>query len=393
MPHVCAVRAREFAGAMARRGHRIVLLTQTLEPDGKPEPVESTLARLEAHDWMKPFRLACAPRGHGLLRAQRDGRLPPLFGKAVVGAYYFGTGSVFRDWGAGTDPYIPIIAERFSPQVVWATFGNTEALKIAQRLAAETNCGWVMDVKDYWSAFAGPALRAHLGKSFSNAVAMTALSAGHTADSRRLLPARLTENAVVVRSGIPAEILPSPGQIEDEVDRRRIIISGAIYDTKWLDAILEGAARAAETLGIAFSIEYAGGEGPLVAERAAPIRGLGTIVDHGYLPLGDLAALQRTALLNAFVRSGPGWFQHKISELIAAGRPILCVDGADRETQEFCADYGIPLHGGRDATAVAEAIRRILREATVRPRPERLAQLTWDNRVEALESILEKACQ
>ncbi|WP_096700113.1 hypothetical protein [Magnetospirillum sp. 15-1] len=37
--HVGAVRVREFAQAMARRGHRIVLLTQSLTPrDPAPDP-------------------------------------------------------------------------------------------------------------------------------------------------------------------------------------------------------------------------------------------------------------------------------------------------------------------------------------------------------------------
>ncbi|MEQ8194342.1 MAG: hypothetical protein RIB59_07620, partial [Rhodospirillales bacterium] len=60
-PHVCGTRAREFASALAERGHQIVLLTETLKPDDPaPDPVDFNAA-LAAHDWSRPFVLACPP--------------------------------------------------------------------------------------------------------------------------------------------------------------------------------------------------------------------------------------------------------------------------------------------------------------------------------------------
>ena len=62
MAHVCALRARSFADAMTRRGHRVVLLTETPARDA-PAPHPDDLVRgLNIHDWNHPYFLACPPR-------------------------------------------------------------------------------------------------------------------------------------------------------------------------------------------------------------------------------------------------------------------------------------------------------------------------------------------
>jgi hypothetical protein len=391
-PHVCALRAREFAAALARRGHRIVLLTETLSQDAEAELQPALSDRLAMHDWRTPLRLACAPRGHAWLRRTRSGGFPAPLRKLTIAGYYGAVGTVFADWGRGAAPYLPILAASFRPQVVWATFGNTEALRIGRKLAVRAGCPWVLDVKDYWTAFITPPLRRPIGRRFADATAMTALSEGHVADSRGILPTRLTDTATVIYSGVPAALVAA-GERQADINPERILLTGAIYETGWLDAILAGVARASELCGVAFRIEYAGDQGMLVCARAARHPGLATPVDHGYLPLERLASLQHSALLNAFVRSGPAWFQHKVPELLAAGRPILCVTRADAETHDLCRRAGVPLHDGTTVEDIASAVAAVYRAPGTIPNRNTLADLTWDHRAETLESLLEATCR
>jgi len=80
-PHVCATRAREFAAALARRGHRVVLLTQNLA--GAP-PVPPSEELLAGEDWSRPLWLSVEPRDAPLLAAQRRGDLPRLINHPLL---------------------------------------------------------------------------------------------------------------------------------------------------------------------------------------------------------------------------------------------------------------------------------------------------------------------
>ncbi len=73
MPHVCAMRMRCFAGAMAGRGHRVVLLSESLAGDGPAPDPERVSRDLEGHDWTVPYRLGCPPRRAPLLEGVRRG--------------------------------------------------------------------------------------------------------------------------------------------------------------------------------------------------------------------------------------------------------------------------------------------------------------------------------
>ena len=61
--HVCGVRAGRFAEIMAVRGHKIMLLTETLADKNDSFPPPELERRLAAHDWRQPFQLSCLPSG------------------------------------------------------------------------------------------------------------------------------------------------------------------------------------------------------------------------------------------------------------------------------------------------------------------------------------------
>ena len=386
--HVCAVRAREFAREMARRGHRIVLLTETLRPDDPAETPDDLAARLEAHDWAEPFRLACAPLGHPLLRRQRAGGLPAVLSKIAVALSYAIRGSVFPDWGDGVARHVPVLARVFRPDMVWANFGNTEGLRIARRIAMAAACPWVADIKDYWSTFIPRPFRHRLGRLVADAAALTALSRGHVEDVAPFFPRALTERATVVYSGVPNGFAVAGPASPDSA---RVLIVGAIYDTASLDMLIAGIDAAGRKTGLRRTVEYAGDQGALVRARVEGKAGIAAFRDHGYMALDRLHALQRTAGANAFIRSGPGWFQHKVPELVAAGRPILCIPTADDETGGLARNAGLPFHGCSTADEVETALST--EEPIHTPGPDTLRELTWERRADLLERTLVDACR
>ena len=135
-PHVCAVRLREFALAMAARGHWIGLLTPTPAPDDIDIDDGALPAALRDHDWSRPFVLACRPTAAPLTHALHAHRLPPPVSKAMVLWCYLVKGGVFWNWTAASRKCWPILAASFAPDVVWATFGNVDALDIGRGIAA-----------------------------------------------------------------------------------------------------------------------------------------------------------------------------------------------------------------------------------------------------------------
>ena len=86
MDHVCATRVATFAEILARQGHRIVVLCETLSTDAEALSVSDHRAALASHDWTKPYVLACKPAAAPLLERLHDGRLPGGIRQAVVAA-------------------------------------------------------------------------------------------------------------------------------------------------------------------------------------------------------------------------------------------------------------------------------------------------------------------
>lgn len=376
--HVCAVRAREFAIALSARGHQTVLLTETLSGDEAVREPTRLAADLDAHDWSVPLVVACPPQGHALLRHQRAARIPALLSKPIVAGYYAIAGSVFADWGRGAAPYLSVLAARFRPDVVWATFGNTECLRIGQRIAKLSGCPWVCDIKDYWSTFIPTLVSKRLGRRFADAAAMTTLSHGHVRDIAPFIPGEPT----VVYSGIPQALVGATGA---KTDPNRIMITGAIYDREKLSVLIEGICAWSDGGTV---VEYAGHDGGLVA---AAIQGRPQITgyeDLGYVPLETLHHRQSGALANAFIRSGPGWFQHKVPELLSAGRPILSLPGSDPESVGLAKQAKIPFYNCATADDVVQALAHANEDGILQPDLSFVGGFSWARKTEELERVL-----
>ena len=208
-PHVCGLRARSFAEAMAARGHQIVLMTPPLEETGDGDEPASVSGKLESHDWRAPCRLVAPYRQGSRLPKLRRGDFPGGLRQGLIGLHYLRYGSVFEDWCAGARPFLPAIYESFRPDVVWAILGHTGCWRTGQELASLASCPWVMDVKDSWTAFIPALFRQILARRFNDTAHITALSAAHASLINRWIPGPKTS---VIYSGMPSSFVPGAAQ-------------------------------------------------------------------------------------------------------------------------------------------------------------------------------------
>ncbi len=389
-PVIGAVRVARFAKALAERGHRVVLLTGALgSADSGADPAGIAEA-LAAHDWGRPFHLACPPRPAPLLAAAREGRLPRPLRRLVLAGHYLGHGGVFSDWRRGSMPYWSVLAQVFRPEVAWGTFGNTDAWAIAQGVARQSHCPWVMDIKDVWDAFVPCPVSALVARRFADAAACTGLSQGHLDQSGR----RFAIPKTAVYSGIPDELLvPTAPSMPF-----RITITGSSYG--WLEGMMAGVGRFLEGLPREqrgeIVLTYAGGEHELVRRMAEGLEGRCGLDIRPFIALADLAGLQRQAFLNLYGRvvGQPGWFHHKLFELLSADRPIATFPTETPEAVDIASACGGDLSLCPDPPALAQALERAWRQR----RPQgggvdrgALAGYTWGAQAARLEAVLSRA--
>lgn len=386
LPHVCATRAREFAGALARQGHRVVLLTSSLHPDDRPPAID-----VESHDWAQPYTVGCSPLGHETVRQARTGALPAVVGKAVLAVNYLTCGHVFEDWVAGARPIAEIFGRVFRPDVVWGIFGNTGAWAIARDVAHTAGCPWVMDIKDSWPRFVPAGLRRIVVAKFRDASAVTALSRTHAAEAEPWFG-----RATVVYSGVPTEFLQAAAN-EPTSEGFDITLTGSVYEPAALGTLVQGlvlwlredmndAARRA------VRFRYFGTDA-IVRNAVAPLHNLCRVEFAGFVPLTELRRAHRAARLNLYTKSPEVPFHHKVFELLSAGRPVLCVPGEGEEGCALAKEAGSLLFGARDSQAVREVLGRLWRvtEPAAAPVSNYWTRYTWDAQAKVLAQVLADA--
>lgn len=394
--HVCGMRARAFADALAAMGHRIVLLTPPLEESGTGTEAGSLPRLLATHDWSRPCRVAAPFASGSVLPALRTGRCPAGLRHALIAAHFLRHGSVFEDWCAGARPLLPIIAKAFGPDVVWGVFGNTGCWRVAQELARRAGCPWVADVKDSWTAFVPAPFRGILARRFGDAGRMTALSAAHAGMMRRWMPAL---PAAVVYSGIPREFLAlAHDAAEAESATKEILLCGSLYDRAAVETVFSALARWLESRSTEADppvhVAYAGADGQAVASAARPLDGLCRVEILGRLPLDRLQERQKQAVLNLHLPFAPALFHHKLFELLAAGRPVLSFPGESAEARRIAAAIGARLICCDDRDELERAFSATLGDDAPAGAPldtTRLAAYSWDEQAKILADVLKEA--
>ncbi len=386
-PHVCGTRAREFAHALARQGHRIILLTETLHrSDPAPDPDALSVA-LASHDWTAPFYLAVRPRAAPVLQVLRAGRLPATLRAAIVAFQYIVRGGMFTDWRDASRAYWQQLADAFRPEVVWGIFGNTDAWAIAQGIARAAGCPWVRDLKDQWTAFIPTPFRAHLSWRYGDASAVTALSAANAGDAQPWFPGA----ASIIYSGLPASLPASRGRVGNA--SLSLTLVGAVYEAAHLKTLVDGLRQfCADSGRLRPALTYVGTDTNAVEKATATLLGLVDVDIRGQLPFAEYWAAICAADLNIYIRiNKTGWWHHKIVELLGARRPILCIPGEIEEARLLAQHAGGHLVGAGDAVAVAGALEAAWRVRALEPQAKREPvprDLTWDARADKLAAIL-----
>ena len=383
MPHVCGLRLSRFADAMAARGHQIVLVTETYPRDTPGMTAAEMDAALDRHDWARPLHVPVRSEGFEAVRRARDGEVQGLSRRLTVARTFLAHNGMFPDWQAGAAPLLAGLADGFKPDVVWATFGNTDAWTLAQSLARQATCPWVADFKDNWSAFMPFGMARLIAGRLSDASHMTVLSEGHCDEAERYFHGRKT----VLYSGVDRILA---GAVKD--GPFRITYAGSIYAREHFRLLMEGIAawqQKARPGDVVF--RYAGND----TERVGALcEGLDGAVRHemlGYVSPGELAAIQANSHVNVYVQNDRCILHHKSLELIAAGRPIICMPTESAETRRLAGEVGASLFVCTDAAEVADALDAVANAGLPMPPSDALAPFTWQNRAQALEDVLTTA--
>ena len=385
-PHVSAMRIRYFAEAMAQRGHQVLLVTSTLNEHEISKDKEQVRKELEMHDGSRPFHLACSPVWRWSLRKVRNKNTHPFVRKALVAYNYLCRGGVFSDWTAGSKAYWPVIADTFSPDITWGTFGSIDSWVIARGIARESKCPWVMDAKDRWESFIPPLLRKLLARRFRDTGGLTTNSEflarefGHW----------FSRDGEVVYSGVNEVWTAATSEPQEGF---RVMLVGCTYCPQTLARFVSGFRDWLESLDQAIRMRvsfcYAGCSAENVRLATGGLRNLCTVDIQPYLPLPELAKKCREAAANVYM-----WydktFHHKLVELLCCRRPIVCFPGEREESINLAASVGGNLLVCRDETDIVRVFSGILMGKFVSEvNSTRLESLTWASQAGRLEAYFE----
>lgn len=389
-PHICATRVREFAIALADHGHEIILLTETL--DGGPiKSVRDVARELDTHDFSHPYNLACPTKGHGFISLLRRGKLPWGLRQLVIVYYYAFHHGVVTNWRTGCQPYLECVVENFKPNVIWASFGNSDCWNIARDLAAKAKCPWVADIKDPWRIFIPSLFQNALSRLYSDADAMTCFSQMHEKEADSWFKADKT----VLYSGFKKSALgEAPLASPDEL---QILLTGAIYDDQTLRQMINGVGTwldgqaEAEKKNVKFI--YAGNDGEQVDKATSQLRSHCQVEILGYQPIERLQELQRNSLVNIYVKSDRT-FHHKLIELLSARRPVLSFPAEISEAKAIAESVNIPLYSCSRPDEISLALDSCRKDSILDgPNNSALAALSWESQAMTLETVLQNAIE
>ena len=394
--HVSGMRSWFFARELAKRGHRVVQLCEWREGAQPAPPPDRLAQQLQTHDWTEPLLLAIRPQRRALLERIRSPRTPAVLRKALVTWSYLRHSGMFTDFSQATWAHLEVLAREFRPQVTWGLFGNTDCWLIAQRLGRLAACPWVADVKDSWEVFLQRPLRAPMARRFRGMASCTANSEFNARVIERWFPPK----PVVVYSGVdPCFQEASP--VSREPGCFRLTLTGSVYDIEVLQRFVGGlkdwlAGGPVSALGRSNRLEviYAGASAAAVAPVLRPLDGLARVQVNSYLPLPALAALCRSASVNAYLWN-PKTFHHKLLELLSCGRPVLAFPGETDESRRLAAASGGELFCCADSADLASALNQVSGQSPV-PRPvdagcDAFAWAAQSLRLESLFNLLGRA--
>ena len=384
-PHVCATRMREFAYAMTLLGHEVILLTETIpgvRAKIKPEEIKAAIL---AHNFNSPLYLAIEPKGHPLIKRFRDNKLPWGIRQAVVIWYFLYHKGVYTDWRTGSQSYLTAIAENFKPDLVWATFLNTDAWNIAIDLAKISKIPWVGDIKDSWQVYIPRFFRKYLANYFDSCVALSTFSHFNSIDAQKWFSSPKT----VIYSGFWADHLDPTNELS--MDNINISLTGGIYDNYSLNQLVQGIKIWLEGLPqyerSKVCVTYAGNDTALVSRATKKLSNLCRINLLGFISIEELKKIHQISIANLYVKINRG-FHHKTIEILSAGRPIICYPKESDEVINIARATNIDLHSCSTPLEISNALSESINtKSNEVGKNKALEELTWNSQAKKLENL------
>lgn len=331
---VGAVRLWRFAEELARRGHQIVFLSSTHRIADAPADLE---ARLLRHDWTQPLLVACGPSPAEEARASARVRGIRFISRLRTAWDLVVRRGPFWSWRRAAQEFYGPLSRQFRPQLSFATFANLDCLNIAQDLAGVCGIPWVLDIKDASVSFIPPQLRRLIAHRYRDAAAVTL----NSEFQRHHNPGWLVEKAPVIYSGM--EKVPTGPDISD-FDPQIYSLVGSVCSDEFMRDLLGAFRSYARTCPIDSSprMRYYGKEASRV-EAAAEAAGACSLVEcMGMLPREQMLAECAKSAAVCYVTS-PRGFHHKLIELSALGRPMICHPAESMEALDLAARHDLPL--------------------------------------------------
>ncbi|MBT5753262.1 MAG: glycosyltransferase [Rhodospirillaceae bacterium] len=282
------------------------------------------------------------------------------------------------------EPYFPVLAESFRPDVVWGTFGNTDTWGLCQRMARLAGCPWVGDFKDNWRAFVPNGLQTVMAGRLADATRMTVFSLAHCDQADALFPQTMK---TILYSGVDDV---TDVQAEHAGAEVQLLLTGSIYDAVDLSQLMtaiDGWARNHPERGLV--LRYAGNDGDAVKSIAASLD-LSVRIE-GFLPQDALHRLQSQSMVNVYIHNPRCLMHHKALELLAQGRPVIAFPDETTEVKELAAETGGCLFACTDTAQVMEALDMMVDNPPPAPSVARRRELTWGERSAVLVAVLADA--
>jgi hypothetical protein len=388
---VAGLRLWRFAQELTNRGHRVVFVTENITPD--PTEVGSRFGRLAAnHDWRAPLVLACGEAGSSPRhRSSRHGGNVPLLGKVRTASDIVFRGGVFWRWQKAAEREFEAILRTFKPEIAYATFGNLDALNVGRKLARRGRIPWVMDIKDPLTAFVPRALRELVRQRYADASAVTF----NSELQREVSGAVIRRGGEVIYSGAdvgdPSSLAGADAVMADGVF---FSLVGSIYSDANALALLDtfvAFARMARREGQPEpQLRYFGGDHARVRSLWETLGRPRCVMVSESIPRMSLLAICRRAQANCYVGSECA-FHHKLSELLAAGRPVIAFPTEWNESIAMARGAGATLQVCRTPAALMQAWSRAQETAGETARSDFGAALGWARFAEGLEQVLARS--
>ena len=385
MPHICAVRMREFALALATLGHQVILLTETFGDNPANVSPKNLPNVLDQHDWTQPYYLSIKPVPDQTLSRLHGGKLGKISRKSIIAFRYVFKNGLYEDWQRGAEPYLEPLSEAFAPEIIWASFGNTGVWNIAQRLSKRTECPWVADIKDNWQNFIPFGLRKLVASRFKSAAHMTSFSESHLAEANQWFE----QNKTVIYSGFDDAVLDTNMPVLNDVFE--ILLTGSIYGDYDFQTFVCGLGHWLQNRNPEKLIRfmYAGNDHQRVRAGVQSLSSLCEIDIKDFLDISDLLVAQRHADINAYIRLPSRFhFHHKAIELMAAQKPMICFPAEVDETIEIIRRVGGVLYSCGSIEDVSMGFDSVYKNPDRKKANSILSEYSWQGQASVLEKVL-----